>query len=130
MSFIGLIPLNQEHAQEASQILHDLGKDNFSASSGLLEVELVRLMRRNGLAPDNVNEYLRKLCLLPIDDVVAERAYALTGSPESFDTVYLAMALTIDSPQDPATFLTHDARLLAEAKRLSLSMLPLIGGVC
>ncbi|MBJ2329438.1 type II toxin-antitoxin system VapC family toxin [Schaalia cardiffensis] len=129
-SFVGLIFLNQEHAQEANQILHDLGKDNFFASSRLLEVELIRLMRRNGLALDDVNEYLRELYLLPIDDAVVERACTLTGSLKSLDAIHLATALTIDSPRDPVTFLTHDARLLAEAKRLGLNMLPLTGDVC
>ncbi|WP_321780428.1 type II toxin-antitoxin system VapC family toxin [Schaalia cardiffensis] len=129
-SFVGLIFLNQEHAQEANQILHDLGKDNFFASSRLLEVELTRLMRRNGLALDDVNEYLRELYLLPIDDAVVERACALTGSLKSLDAIHLATALTIDSPRDPVTFLTHDARLLAEAKRLGLNTLPLTGDVC
>lgn len=129
-SFVGLIFLNQEHAQEANQILHDLGKNNFFASSRLLEVELTRLMRRNGLALDDVNEYLRELYLLPIDDAVVERACALTGSLKSLDAIHLATALTIDSPQDPVTFLTHDARLLAEAKRLGLNTLPLTGDVC
>ncbi len=126
-SFVGLIFLNQEHAQEANQILHDLGKNNFFASSRLLEVELTRLMRRNGLALDDVNEYLRELYLLPIDDAVVERACALTGSLKSLDAIHLATALTIDSPRDPVTFLTHDARLLAEAKRLGLNTLPLTG---
>ncbi len=129
-SFVGLIFLNQEHAQEANQILHDLGKNNFFASSRLLEVELTRLMRRNGLALDDVNEYLRELYLLPIDDAVVERACALTGSLKSLDAIHLATALTIDSPRDPVTFLTHDARLLAEAKRLGLNTLPLTGDVC
>ncbi|ENO17837.1 PIN family toxin-antitoxin system [Schaalia cardiffensis F0333] len=129
-SFVGLIFLNQEHAQEANQILHDLGKDNFFASSRLLEVELIRLMRRNGLALDDVNEYLRELYLLPIDDAVVERACTLTGSLKSLDAIHLATALTIDSPRDPVTFLTHDARLLAEAKRLGLNTLPLTGDVC
>ena len=129
-SFVGLIFLNQEHPQEANQILHDLGKDNFFASSRLLEVELIRLMRRNGLALDDVNEYLRELYLLPIDDAVVERACALTGSLKSLDAIHLATALTIDSPRDPVTFLTHDARLLAEAKRLGLNTLPLTGDVC
>lgn len=129
-SFVGLIFLNQEHAQEANQILHDLGKDNFFASSRLLEVELIRLMRRNGLALDDVNEYLRELYLLPIDDAVVERACTLTGSLKSLDAIHLATALTIDSPRDPVTFLTHDARILAEAKRLGLNTLPLTGDVC
>lgn len=129
-SFVGLIFLNQEHAQEANQILRDLGKDNFFASSRLLEVELTRLMRRNGLALDDVNEYLRELYLLPIDDAVVERACALTGSLKSLDAIHLATALTIDSPRDPVTFLTHDVRLLAEAKRLGLNTLPLTGDVC
>ena len=129
-SFVGLIFLNQEHAQEANQILHDLGKDNFFASSRLLEVELIRLMRRNGLALDDVNEYLRELYLLPIDDAVVERACTLTGSLKSLDAIHLATALTIDSFRDPVTFLTHDARLLAEAKRLGLNTLPLTGDVC
>lgn len=129
-SFVGLIFLNQEHAQEANQILHDLGKDNFFASSRLLEVELIRLMRRNGLALDDVNEYLRELYLLPIDDAVVERACTLTGSLKSLDAIHLATALTIDSPRDPVTFLTHDARLLAEAKRLGLNTLPLTEDVC
>lgn len=129
-SFVGLIFLNQEHAQEANQILHDLGKDNFFASSRILEVELIRLMRRNGLALDDVNEYLRELYLLPIDDAVVERACTLTGSLKSLDAIHLATALTIDSPRDPVTFLTHDARLLAEAKRLGLNTLPLTGDVC
>lgn len=129
-SFVGLIFLNQERAQEANQILHDLGKNNFFASSRLLEVELTRLMRRNGLALDDVNEYLRELYLLPIDDAVIERACALTGSLKSLDAIHLATALTIDSPRDPVTFLTHDARLLAEAKRLGLNTLPLTGDVC
>lgn len=128
-SFVGLIFLNQERAQEANQILHDLGKNNFFASSRLLEVELTRLMRRNGLALDDVNEYLRELYLLPIDDAVVERACALTGSLKSLDAIHLATALTIDSPRDPVTFLTHDARLLAEAKRLGLNTLPLTGDV-
>lgn len=129
-SFVGLIFLNQEHAQEANQILHDLGKNNFFASSRLLEVELTRLMRRNGLALDDVNEYLRELYLLPIDDAVVERACTLTGSLKSLDAIHLATALTIDSFRDPVTFLTHDARLLAEAKRLGLNTLPLTGDVC
>ncbi|WP_277063571.1 type II toxin-antitoxin system VapC family toxin [Schaalia cardiffensis] len=129
-SFVGLTFLNQEHAQEANQILHDLGKDNFFASSRLLEVELIRLMRRNGLALDDVNEYLRELYLLPIDDAVVERACTLTGSLKSLDAIHLATALTIDSLRDPVTFLTHDARLLAEAKRLGLNTLPLTGDVC
>lgn len=129
-SFVGLIFLNQERAQEANQILHDLGKNNFFASSRLLEVELTRLMCRNGLALDDVNEYLRELYLLPIDDAVIERACALTGSLKSLDAIHLATALTIDSPRDPVTFLTHDARLLAEAKRLGLNTLPLTGDVC
>ena len=129
-SFVDLIFLNQEHAQEANQLLHDLGKNNFFASSRLLEVELTRLMRRNGLALDDVNEYLRELYLLPIDDAVVERACTLTGSLKSLDAIHLATALTIDSPRDPVTFLTHDARLLAEAKRLGLNTLPLTGDVC
>ncbi|WP_076464491.1 PIN domain-containing protein [Actinomyces mediterranea] len=84
-------------------------------------------MRKNDLVLDDVNEYLREIYMLPIDDAVVERTCVLTGSLKSLDAIHLATALTIDSPHDPVTFLTYDAKLLAEAKQLGLNTLTLTG---
>ena len=85
-------------------------------SSALLDVEVSRALRREGLDPALADALLDSIDLVVIDDKVVQRAKALTGELKSLDAIHLATALMLDHPRDPVVLLTHAARL-AEAAR-------------
>ena len=103
--------MEQIDGSEAAAALDEhRGEALRKVSSALLDVEVSRALRREGLDPALADD------LVVIDDEVVQRAKALTGELKSLDAIHLATALMLDHPRDPVVLLTHDARL-AEAAR-------------
>ncbi len=91
-------------------------------SAALAGVEVYRALRRINAS---ASQYARAaavldgLVLLKIDDAVLAKAGSLEGRElRSLDAIHLAAALTLGD--EPAAFITYDARLARAAGRLSL----------
>ena len=109
--------MEQAGGSEAAAALDEhRGEALRKVSSALLDVEVSRALRREGLDPALADALLDSVDLVVIDDEVVQRAKALTGELKSLDAIHLATALMLDHPRDPVVLLTHDARL-AEAAR-------------
>ena len=108
--------MEQTGGSEAAALDEHRGEALRKVSSALLDVEVSRALRREGLDPALADALLDSIDLVVIDDEVVQRAKALTGELKSLDAIHLATALMLDHPRDPVVLLTHDARL-AEAAR-------------
>lgn len=115
-SFIGLILLDQEGADDAEALIREASSNTFLVSSVLLRVELTRLARRTQMPLSSVTAALEEIGLVEISSDVIASACALTSHLKSLDAIHLATALMLESPLSPVTVLTHDTRL-AEAAR-------------
>lgn len=97
-------------------------------SSVLLRVELFRLVSRlHGVVTVSgrraVEQILGAVPLVPIERRVVSGACELTGGLRSLDAIHLATALMLDSPADPITLLTYDARLGQAAREHDLEVI-------
>ena len=108
--------MEQTGGSEAAALDEHRGEALRKDSSALLDVEVSRALRREGLDPALADALLDSIDLVVIDDEVVQRAKALTGELKSLDAIHLATALMLDHPRDPVVLLTHAARL-AEAAR-------------
>ena len=108
--------MEQTGGSEAAALDEHRGEALRKVSSALLDVEVSRALRREGLDPALADALLDSIDLVVIDDEVVQRAKALTGEHKSLDAIHLATALMLDHPRDPVVLLTHAARL-AEAAR-------------
>lgn len=108
--------MEQTGGSEAAALDEHRGEALRKISSALLDVEVSRALRREGLDPALADALLDSIDLVVIDDEVVQRAKALTGELKSLDAIHLATALMLDHPRDPVVLLTHAARL-AEAAR-------------
>ena len=108
--------MEQTGGSEAAALDEHRGEALRTVSSALLDVEVSRALRREGLDPALADALLDSIDLVVIDDEVVQRAKALTGELKSLDAIHLATALMLDHPRDPVVLLTHAARL-AEAAR-------------
>lgn len=108
--------MEQTGGSEAAALDEHRGEALRKVSSALLNVEVSRALRREGLDPALADALLDSIDLVVIDDEVVQRAKALTGELKSLDAIHLATALMLDHPRDPVVLLTHAARL-AEAAR-------------
>ena len=108
--------MEQTGGSEAAALDEHRGEALRKVSSALLDVEVSRALRREGLDPALADALLDSIDLVVIDDEVVQRAKALTGELTPLDAIHLATALMLDHPRDPVVLLTHDARL-AEAAR-------------
>ncbi len=108
--------MEQTGGSEAAALDGHRGEALRKVSSALLDVEVSRALRREGLDPALADALLDSIDLVVIDDEVVQRAKALTGELKSLDAIHLATALMLDHPRDPVVLLTHAARL-AEAAR-------------
>lgn len=108
--------MEQTGGSEAAALDEHRGEALRKVSSALLDVEVSRALRREGLDPALADALLDSIDLVVIDDEVVQRAKALTGELKSLDVIHLATALMLDHPRDPVVLLTHAARL-AEAAR-------------
>lgn len=108
--------MEQTGGSEAAALDEHRGEALRKVSSALLDVEVSRALRREGLDPALADALLDSIDLVVIDGEVVQRAKALTGELKSLDAIHLATALMLDHPRDPVVLLTHAARL-AEAAR-------------
>ena len=108
--------MEQTGGSEAAALDEHRGEALRKVSSALLDVEVSRALRHEGLDPALADTLLDSIDLVVIDDEVVQRAKALTGELKSLDAIHLATALMLDHPRDPVVLLTHAARL-AEAAR-------------
>ena len=108
--------MEQTGGSEAAALDEHRGEALRKVSSALLDVEVSRALRREGLDPALADALLDSIDLVVIDDEVVQRAKALTGELKSLDAIHLATALMLDHPRDPVVLLTHAAHL-AEAAR-------------
>ena len=108
--------MEQTGGSEAAALDEHRGEALRKVSSALLDVEVSRALRHEGLDPALADALLDSIDLVVIDDEVVQRAKALTGELKSLDAIHLATALMLDHPRDPVVLLTHAARL-AEAAR-------------
>ena len=108
--------MEQTGGSESAALDEHRGEALRKVSSALLDVEVSRALRREGLDPALADALLDSIDLVVIDDEVVQRAKALTGELKSLDAIHLATALMLDHPRDPVVLLTHAARL-AEAAR-------------
>ena len=108
--------MEQTGGSEAAALDEHRGEALRKVSSALLDVEVSRALRREGLDPAWADALLDSIDLVVIDDEMVQRAKALTGELKSLDAIHLATALMLDHPRDPVVLLTHAARL-AEAAR-------------
>ena len=108
--------MEQTGGSEAAALDEHRGEALRKVSSALLDVEVSRALRREGLDPALADALLDSIDLVVIDDEVVQRAKVLTGELKSLDAIHLATALMLDHPRDPVVLLTHAARL-AEAAR-------------
>ena len=108
--------MEQTGGSEAAALDEHRGEALRKVSSALLDVEVSRALRHEGLDPALADTLLDSIDLVVTDDEVVQRAQALTGELKSLDAIHLATALMLDHPRDPVVLLTHAARL-AEAAR-------------
>lgn len=84
-------------------------------SSTLLEVELVRTLRRDGLAIERVAEVTEHLTSLRLSDQVLRAAAAIEPHIRTLDAIHLA---TCDLLGPDAVLVTHDARMAQVAREV------------
>jgi len=115
--------MEQTGGSEAAALDEHRGEALRKVSSALLDVEVSRALRREGLDPALADALLDSIDLVVIDDEVVQRAKALTGELTSLDAIHLATALMLDHPRDPVVLLTHDARLAEAAHAHGLEVI-------
>ena len=115
--------MEQTGGSEAAALDEHRGEALRKVSSALLDVEVSRALRREGLDPALADALLDSIDLVVIDDEVVQRAKALTGELKSLDAIHLATALMLDHPRDPVVLLTHAARLAEAARAHGLELI-------
>ncbi len=86
-------------------------------SSTLLELELTRTLRREGLDPSRARSVLKRLDLVSIDDGILRVAAAIETPIKSLDAIHLATCSVLGSG---VTLVTHDAKMAMAAASLGI----------
>jgi len=86
-------------------------------SSALLELELVRALRRERLDPSLAQPVVRRINLVSIDDGVLRFAAAIEPHIKSLDAIHLATCALLGTGVSLAT---HDANMAIVARSLGL----------
>ncbi len=104
---------------ESDALISTLARWPDRVTVALAQVEVHRALRRMGASRvehARADAVLGGLVMLRIDDAIIGRAAALKDrSLRTFDAIQLAAALTLGD--DPAAFITYDARLARAAER-------------
>lgn len=107
--------------QETSALRRWLRRRPQRASSALLRVELVRVVRRAGfprLVPE-ARKLLTSIHVIKLDDALLDRAAELDPTElRSLDSIHLAAAASLGD--DLAAVVSYDERLLAAAASIGL----------
>lgn len=107
--------------RESSALRRWLRRRPERASAALLRVELVRLVRRAGLARliPEARRLLAGVHLIRLDDALLDRAADLDPTElRSLDSIHLAAATSLGD--DLAALVSYDERMLAAATSLGL----------
>ncbi|HRP07364.1 MAG TPA: type II toxin-antitoxin system VapC family toxin [Gemmatimonadales bacterium] len=92
-----------------------IGQGHQVLASTLLELELIRAFRREGLDPGRARPLLRRLDLVSIDDGVLRIAAAIEPHVRSLDAIHLATCSLLGSG---LTVATHDLQMAGAARSL------------
>lgn len=94
--------------------------DRFT-SSRLLELEMVRVLRRESLDPAIARQFTNELTLTRVDDDLIDEAAALRPHVKALDALHLATANRIGAAI--VTIVTHDANMARTAEQLGFDVL-------
>lgn len=89
-------------------------------SSALLELEMVRALRREALPIDRAGEVLDRVNLISINDAVLRDAASIEPHIRSLDAIHLASCFLLGGP---AVLATHDTRMAEVARGLGYDTL-------
>lgn len=89
------------------------------ASSGLLKLETVRVLRRESLAIRSADHVLNNVSFYGIDDGVLRFAAAIEPHIKSLDAIHLATCSLLGSA---VTLASHDRQMLAAAEEVGLDV--------
>ena len=89
-------------------------------SSRLLELEMIRVFRREGLDAQEVADFVAEFTLLRLDDALAVEACAIRPHIKTLDALHLASAGRIGA--GAATIVTHDANMGKVAESLGFEV--------
>lgn len=89
-------------------------------SSTLLELELVRVLRRERLDVGRVQPLLKRVNLVSINDGVLRVAAAVEPHAKALDAIHLATCSMLGSG---VTLVSHDAQMVATAATLGIDAL-------
>jgi predicted nucleic acid-binding protein len=93
-------------------------EDTVLVSSRLLQTELTRALRRDGLPVADREAVLANVGLVPVTEGILAGAEAITVHVKTLDAVHLASALALGSD---VVVVSHDANLKRVAEVLGLS---------
>ena len=88
-------------------------------SSTLLQLEVLRVLRREKLDLDGENIVLRGVRLISIDDGLLRAAGAIKPHVKALDAIHLATCLELGSQ---ITLVTHDQNMRGVAQKLGLEV--------
>ncbi|WP_029088015.1 type II toxin-antitoxin system VapC family toxin [Brevibacterium album] len=89
-------------------------------SSRLLELEMTRVLRREGLGVTAAEAFTAELTLLRVDDALLREAAAIRPHVKSLDALHLASAQRIGPGH--VTVVTHDAAMARVADTLGFDV--------
>ena len=95
------------------------GGDDF-VSSSILVLEMTRVLRRESLNPDIVDEFVSQLTLLKVDDALIAEASAIRPHIKSLDALHLASAQRLGVAS--AAIATHDLNMNRVAQLLGFEV--------
>lgn len=94
-------------------------------SSTLLELEIIRVLRREQLAVERAGEVLDRVNLVSIDDGVLRAAAAIEPHVRSLDAIHLATCALLGGGVD---LVTHDVGMRDAARALGRSVIDPLDG--
>lgn len=94
-------------------------------SSSLLELEIIRVLRRERLAVERAGEVLDRVNLVSIDDGLLRAAAAIEPHVRSLDAIHLATCALLGSEVELAT---HDVQLREAAQALGRGVIDPLDG--
>jgi predicted nucleic acid-binding protein len=110
-----VLPWGDARARIWLDTIHRQGGEVFSST--LLELELIRTLRRERLDLVRAQSVLKRITLVSIDDGILRFAAAIEPHVKSLDAIHLATCSLLGSG---VTVVTHDGNMAAVAAQLGL----------
>ncbi len=117
-----LLPGGDARARRWLDSTRSAGDEVFSST--LLQVELTRVLRREGLAVSMARPVLDRINLVSIDDGILRFAAAIESHIKSLDAIHLATCGLLGSG---ITVVTHDESMAEVAASLGLEAIDPLG---